>query len=502
MLGTAYTSAINGISAVCVKVEADISSGFPSFDMTGNLGVAVREARGRVRTAIKNSGIRLAPAKMTVNIAPADLRKEGTHYDLAIAMALLEAAGSVDIKQCKDILFIGELGLDGEVRHVSGVLPMVINGHNQGIKRFILPRDNVKEAAYVKGAEIIGVGTLLETVEYITGKRKIAPADYSKPDDGDIIWNKDFSDIRGQISLKRAVMVAAASMHNLLLIGPPGAGKTMAAERIPTILPPLTYEQQLELSQIYSVAGLLKGGVSFMSRRVFRAPHHSITPQAMAGGGVNPVPGEMSMACHSVLFLDEFNLFSPQTIETIRQPLESGKIAVNRVCGNVEYPADFMLVAAMNPCKCGYYPDRTRCHCTPADIRSYFGKISRPILDRIDICIHAPKILYGDMERTDNDIYTGSYMKKNVLKAVSIQKERFEGCGFSLNSQIPSQDIDKYCQVEGNGRKLLENIFDKYDLSARSYHKLLKVARTIADIEDSRLITAEHLSEAVSYRAV
>ena len=501
MLGKAYTSVISGISAFRVKVEADISAGIPSFDMTGNLGVSAREARGRVRMAIKNSGIRLAPSKTTVNIAPADLRKEGTHYDLAIAMALLEANGKVNLEKFENTIFIGELGLDGEIRPVSGVLPMVINGYKDGVSHFILPLGNVAEASYVKNVEITGVKTLAETIEYIAGRKTIASA-ICVEKSREVINKKDFTDIRGQTAVKRAVMIAAASMHNILLIGPPGSGKTMAAERISSILPPLTYEQQLELSQIYSVAGLLKGDVYFMDKRTFRSPHHSITPQAMAGGGSNPMPGEMSLACHGVLFLDEFNLFNPNTVEMLRQPMESGKISINRIHGSIEYPADFMLVAAMNPCRCGYYPDRSRCHCTPADIRTHFGKISRPIIDRIDICVQAPKPIYSDIEKDVPDIYTGSYMKNKVLKAFNVQKMRFAGCDFSLNSKIPSRYIQKYCQVDKDGSELLKIVFDKYNLSARGYHKLLRVARTIADLEESDLIGVEHISEAVGYRLI
>lgn len=502
MLGKAYTSVINGISAVRVKVEADVSAGFPSFDMTGNLGVAAREAKGRVRMAVKNSGFRLEPAKTVINIAPANLRKEGTHYDLAIAIALLGADGRIDTDVCEDILFIGELGLDGEVRPVKGVLPMVIDGRGRGMRRFVLPSANVSEAAYVKNVQVIGVNTLIETVEYINGIKDIMPARHKSPDSKSVKWDKDFSDIHGQTAVKRAVMVASASMHNLLMIGPPGAGKTMTAERIPAILPPLDYEQQLELSQIYSVAGLLKDGVSFMDRRPFRAPHHSITPQTMAGGGANPTPGEISLACHGVLFMDEFNLFSVQTIETLRQPLECGRIAIDRLSKRLEYPADFMLVAAMNPCKCGYYPDRTKCRCMPSDIRAYFGKLSRPVVDRIDICVQAPKIKYADMEKDGDDIYSDRYMKRKITDAVNIQRDRFKGCDYNFNSKIPSHDIGRYCRTDKGGKDLLKNVFDKFDLSARSYHKLLKVARTIADIEGSGLIREEHISEAVSYRLV
>ncbi len=501
MLGNAYTSVINGIDAVSVKVEADISAGFPCFDITGNLGVAVRESRERVRMAIKNSGIRIVPARMIVNISPADLRKEGTHYDLAVAVAVLQAAGIIRQNLCENIMFIGELGLNGELRPVRGVLPMVINWCKGGRQMVVLPRENAMEASYVKEAKIIPASTLNEVIECIKGNFTEVPFENAKPLQS-TEYGMDFADIHGQLSLKRAIMVAAASMHNMLMIGPPGAGKTMAAERIPAILPPMTYEQQLELSGIYSVAGMLKDGVSFVDKRCFRAPHHCITPQAMAGGGNGLMPGEVSLACHGVLFMDEFNLFSTKTVEVLRQPMESGHILIDRVNGKVEYPADFMLVAAMNPCKCGYYPDRNKCSCTPAQVRAYFGRLSRPLLDRIDVCVQVPRIKYEDMVYDGKDLYTNEYMRSTVERVFNIQKERFADEKYSLNSSIPAADVSRYCILDREAENLMNSIYDSCDLSARGYHKLLKVARTIADIDGSEYIMAEHICEASGYRMV
>lgn len=501
MVGKAFSAAISGVEAQLVEVEADIAAGIPSFDLTGNLGGTAKEARERVRTALRNSKIHLNPSRITVNMAPANVRKDGPHFDLAIAVAVLCAGGVVLQSAVKDTLIAGELGLDGDVNAVNATLPMIICAQEAGLRRCIVPESNATEGEFIAGIDVIGVKSLAECVEYLRGDRELLPVRVKNYETSSDTYDIDFGDIRGQRSLKRAVTVAAAGMHNLLMVGPPGSGKTMTAERIPTILPPLTYKQQMEVWRIYSVAGLWDSTAT-MGKRPFRAPHHTVTPSAMAGGGRSPMPGEMSLSQHGVLFLDELNLFGSQTVEVLRQPLENGYIRIDRVGKSIEYPADFMLVAAINPCRCGYYPDRRRCNCTPADIKQHFGHISRPIMDRIDICIQAPAIRYEDIEGGGHDKYDSSHMREMVGSAYERQKDRYAGCEFVFNSEIPAKEVNKYCTMESEAVQLMKKIYDSHGLSARSYYKILKVARTIADIDGNELITAANISEAVGYKTM
>ncbi len=505
MVGKVISAAVSGVTAQLVEVEADIAPGLPSFELTGNLGGTAREARERVRTALRNSRIRMNPGRITVSLAPARLRKEGSHFDLAIAVALVCAGGFIAQEKTENILLAGELGLDGRVNRINAAMPMMIKGAEAGLRCCIVPDENAAEGEYISGIKVVGVRSLEECIEYLRGVRELLPVETRLYTAGEReAYGADYGDIRGQESLKRAVTVAAAGMHNLLMVGPPGSGKTMTAERIPTILPPLTYEQQLEVWRVYSVAGLLDGNSLFMGRRPFRAPHHTVTAAAMAGGGRNPVPGEMSLAQHGVLFLDELNLFNAQAVETLRQPLESGRIRIDRVGASVEYPADFMLAAAMNPCRCGYYPDRRKCRCTPTDIKQHFGHISRPIMDRIDICVQAPGIRYEDIGGGDKRGGTrmdSAYMRKKVERAFERQRERFKGCGFGFNSAIPSGMAAKYCVLEPEAARLAKRAFEGCGLSARSYYKILRVARTAADIDGNELISPENISEAIGYKA-
>lgn len=501
MVGKVISAAVSGVTARLVEVEADVAAGIPSFELTGNLGGTAKEARERVRTALRNSKIRLNPGRITVNLAPANIRKEGPHFDLAIAAALLCACGLVPQEATRGVLFAGELRLDGGVNEVNAVLPMIISAAEAGMRRCIVPKGNMREGGFIDGIEVVGVSSLEECVSYLKGEKGLPPAGKFRFESVQESGGIDFGDIKGQRSLKRAVTVAAAGMHNLLMIGPPGSGKTMTAERLPTILPPLDYEQRTEIWRIYSVAGLLDGEALRMGKRPFRSPHHTVTAQTMAGGGRNPMPGEMSLAQHGILFLDEINLFDSRTVETLREPLENGRVRINRVGGAVEYPADFMLVAAMNPCRCGYYPDRRKCRCTPSDIKRHFGHISRPIMDRIDICVQAPTVAYEDIGG-GGDMYDSAHMRKDVERAFKAQQKRFENCGFDFNSEIPAALTAEYCRLEPQAEILMKKAYEGYGMSARGYYKILRTARTIADIEGNELIKTENISEAIGYKAV
>lgn len=501
MVGKVISAAVSGVTARLVEVEADIAAGIPSFELTGNLGGTAKESRERVRTALRNSKIRLNPGKITVNLAPANIRKEGPHFDLAIAAAVLCACGLVPQSAVEGILFAGELRLDGGINEVNAALPMIIAAAESGLKRCVVPECNAGEGALIDGVEVIGAASLEDCVAYLRGEKKLTPAPKCSFTVAPQSAVKDFGDIRGQRSLKRAVTVAAAGMHNLLMVGPPGSGKTMTAERIPDILPPLCREQKMEVWRIYSVAGLLGGDRILMGRRPFRSPRHTVTAQTMAGGGRNPMPGEMSLAQHGVLFLDELNLFDPRAVETLREPLESGTVRINRVGGTVEYPADFMLAAAVNPCRCGYYPDRRKCRCTQTDIKRHFGRISRPIMDRIDICVQAPTVSFDEVGG-GKDGYDSAYMKKIVGKAFEIQQKRFKGQKLMFNSAMTAAMTAEYCVMEPQAQRLMKKAYETYGLSARSYYKILKVARTVADIDGNEYISAENISEAISYKTM
>lgn len=505
MLCSVFSSVLHGLDAMIINVEADISNGLPSFDMVGCLGSEVREAKERVRTAIRNSGFVLPPSKITINISPADIRKVGGGYDLSIAIALLGAIGIVPKDALTDTMFLGELALNGEVREVKGVLPSTIKAKEVGITKCFVPKQNVKEGAVVGGIKIIGITNLKMLVDILNNPLLEEPElvetnNLFENEKNDYFSNGDFQDIIGQAGVKRAAEIAATGMHNLLIIGPPGSGKTMISRRIPTILPKLTLEESLEITSIYSVAGQNVDGL--ITTRPFRSPHHTTSPTAMSGGGVNPKPGEISLAHKGVLFLDEFAEFKTATIETLRQPLEDRNILISRVKGNYNFPADIMLVAAMNPCKCGYYPDRLKCSCTPNDINKYYNRISGPIMDRIDICVEAPKIEVSDLRKNSKNSESSSDIRKRVEKAVAIQKERYKGTSYNFNSQIKSKDIDKYCKMDKEAMAFLDNVFEKLDLSARAYYKIIRVARTIADLDNSDTININHISEAACYRSI
>lgn len=505
MYSRVITGALNGIESILATVEVDASKGLPGFEMVGQLNNEVREARERVRVALKNVAIEIPPMRITVSISPAEMRKEGAAYDLPIAIGMLVSLGLIPEEGISDTLIVGELGLNGEVRTVKGILPIVRKAKLEKLRRCIVPIANVKEGAIMDGIEIIGVANLSETITYLREveerkAQRIAPAKQTCMNSIEgLDTDVDFADINGQEAVKRAVEVAAAGFHHILMIGPPGSGKTMIAKRIPTILPDLSMEESLEVSTIYSVAGLLNDKTALITKRPFLDPHHTISGQALAGGGRIPKPGVISLAHRGVLFMDELPEFRHNTIEILRQPLEDKRIHIARTYGNFIYPADFMLVAAMNPCPCGYFPDRNKCTCSEIEIKKYLSRISGPILDRIDVMTEAPKV---DIKQLSANMSNESSVKikARVMEARERQKYRYNDTRYQFNAEIGVNDIKEYCRLGMDEQAMMEEVFNLMNLSARAYHKIIKVARTIADLDQREDINTEHLSEAVCYR--
>lgn len=509
MFSTVIAGALRGIDSYLVHVEVDASKGLPCFELVGYLSSEAKEARERVRVALKNSEIIVPPIHITVNLSPADIRKDGTAFDLPIAIGILSSLGYIPTEYLKDYLVVGELGLSGEIKPIKGILPIVMEAKAKGIKHCIVPKANEREGAVIQDISIIGVSNLLETLQYLSSSEEskeqlISPVKQSLKNifpNNNQIEHLDFLDIAGQETLKRAVEIAAAGFHHLMMVGPPGSGKTMAAKRIPSILPPISLEESLEVSKVYSVAGMLSDTESLILKRPFLSPHHTISEQALAGGGHVPRPGIISMAHRGVLFLDEMPEFKRGVLEVLRQPLEDKKICIARIYGNFTYPADFMLVAAMNPCACGYYPDRNRCNCSEAQVRNYVSKISGPLLDRIDICAEASKVNIEQLSGTNREMGESSErIRERVLAARRIQEQRFLGTSLCFNAQLSGKAITKYCFLGESEQRMMEQIFKRMNLSARAYHKILKVARTIADLDDSEVILERHLGEASGYR--
>lgn len=501
---TVLSAAIQGLHVEMIHVEADVSNGLPMFHMVGYLSSEVKEASERVRTAIRNLGVQLPAKKMVVNLAPATVRKKGASFDLPIALAVLASMGSFPEEQLKDTMVVGELGLDGSVKEVAGVLPIVMRAKEEGCRRCILPAQNVREGALVKGMEILGVEHLMEACRYMNGERRLGAQSgriYCEAikDPGEALT--DYADIQGQEAVKRAVEVAVAGGHNLLLVGPPGSGKSMMAKRVPTILPPLTLEESMEITKIYSVLGMVDKEHPLVTGRPFRSVHHTVTKAALIGGGAFPVPGEISLAHGGVLFLDELAEFQKPVLEVLRQPLEERQIRITRSQGNFVFPANFILVCAMNPCPCGNYPDFNKCTCTPPQIRQYLGRVSQPFLDRIDICTEAPRIQYEALTQNRRQ-ESSAEIRSRVCRARKVQQERYEGRRIWTNSMLGVNELKEFCSLGQSEERLMRQAFVSLGLTARTYHKILKVARTIADLDGSRRIRECHLKEAVSYRTM
>ena len=500
MICSVRTLGINGIHASAVSAECYISNGLPGFDIVGLPDVAVKEARERVRAAAKNSGFSFPVSRITVNLAPANTKKAGSHYDLPILIGILAASGGIRRPRSTSA-FIGEVSLEGTVRPVSGVLPMALAAKREGIQALFVPAENAAEATLARGPAVYPIHNIRQLAQGLNGEIVLQEQEPWMPVKQQLD-TLDFKDVLGQENVKRALEVAAAGSHNVLLVGPPGSGKSMLSKRLPSILPDMTWEESLEVSQVYSVMGMLTNREPLVMRRPFRSPHHTISNAGLAGGGSNPKPGEISMAHKGVLFLDELPEFRKDTLDMMRQPLEDGQVTISRVSGVVTYPSEFMLVCAMNPCKCGWYGDPSgRCTCSEQAVQSYRGRISGPLLDRIDIVVEVPAVHFEDL-RARAEAEPSAKIKERVDKARKVQHQRFSGDGNMCNARMGPDEMRKFCQLDEASAELMKQAFDALGLTARSYDRILKLSRTVADLEGSETIQPQHIAEAIQYRAV